>query len=375
MNFIDNIEIKNFKSIRHQKIEGCKRINVFVGPPNVGKSNILEALGIFSISDNTLPFSDFVRMGKPTTLFFNGVIENNIQIILNDFFRAKIKYEKEGIFVSMQEVRYLNNNFENIDPEIENKRILNELDSLDKIIIKGSYFISIENNQISNLRGDSQMRIYDNLDNDRLNSNVVNRVPVFKYEFKKNLRYNSSHPLNLKHPFGENIFEIISTKEELHESVTSILNSYGLNFLYDSEIQEYKILKMDGNKFFTVPYFMTADTLRRLIFYKAAVLSNNKSILLFEEPEANCYEPYIMEITNAIKNDKNENQFFIVTHSQYVIDELMRDEGSRNDTNIYLVGLANNETKVKLLSAKASKEAYQTGLNLFFNYQTLWDEN
>ena len=82
-----------------------------------------------------------------------------------------------------------------------------------------------------------------------------------------------------------------------------------------------------------------------------------------------------MEITNAIKNDENENQFFIVTHSQYVIDELMRDEQSRNDTNIYLVGLEGNETKVKLLSAEASKEAYQTGLNLFFNYQTLWDEN
>ena len=43
MNHIENIEIKNFKSIRHQKIEGCKRINVFVGPPNVGKSNVLEA--------------------------------------------------------------------------------------------------------------------------------------------------------------------------------------------------------------------------------------------------------------------------------------------------------------------------------------------
>ena len=41
MQKIDNIEIKNFKSIRHQKIEGCKRINVFIGYPNVGKSNIL----------------------------------------------------------------------------------------------------------------------------------------------------------------------------------------------------------------------------------------------------------------------------------------------------------------------------------------------
>ena len=46
MNFIDNIEIKNFKSIRHQKIEGCKKVNVFIGYPNVGKSNILEAISL-----------------------------------------------------------------------------------------------------------------------------------------------------------------------------------------------------------------------------------------------------------------------------------------------------------------------------------------
>ena len=53
----------------------------------------------------------------------------------------------------------------------------------------------------------------------------------------------------------------------------------------------------------------------------------------------------------------------------------MRDKESRNDTNIYLVGLEKNATKIKLLSAEASKDAYQAGLNLFFNYETLWDEN
>ncbi len=375
MNFIDNIEIKNFKSIRHQKIEGCKRINVFVGPPNVGKSNILEALGLFTITGNELPFSDFVRMGKPTTLFFNGAIENQIQIILNEFYRAKINYDKEGLLVSMQEIRYTDDDFENVDEEILKSGVLNEADPRDKINIKGGFFIHGSTSKISDLSGYSQLCIYNDLKEDRLTSRDKKNVPILKYEFKKDIKYDSKSAWNLNQPYGENIFEIISTKDELHTSITEILDSYGLNFLYDSELQEYKILKMAGNKFFTVPYFMTADTLRRLIFHKAAVMSNKNSVLLFEEPEANCYEPYIMEITNTIKNDKNNNQFFIITHSQYVIDELMRDEESRNDTNIYLVGLDNNETKIKLLSEEASKYAYQTGLNLFFNYQTLWDEN
>jgi AAA15 family ATPase/GTPase len=372
MSIINDIEIKNFKSIRHQKIEGCKRINVFVGPPNVGKSNILEGLGLFSIDFDSKNFSDFVRMGKSTTLFFNGSIENSAQLILNKYYRANAKYKKGQIHISLEEDRS-NEGFENLDKWISEGNI-SITDIKEKLIGNASFNVNEDVNQIENYNGCPSLNVYDKLKKNDLQIGPT-KSDILKYEYKKNIQYDSRDASYLRQPYGENIFEIISTKDDLHKSITDILDSYGLNFLYDSELQEYKILKMVGSKFFTVPYFMTADTLRRLIFHKAAVMSNKKSVLLFEEPEANCYEPYIMEITNAIKNDKNENQFFIVTHSQYVIDELMRDEESRNDTNIYLVGLENNETKVKLLSAEASKDAYQTGLNLFFNYQSLWDEN
>src|SRR6185436_19575159 len=35
--------------IRHQRIEDCRRVNVFIGYPNTGKSKILEALSLFEI--------------------------------------------------------------------------------------------------------------------------------------------------------------------------------------------------------------------------------------------------------------------------------------------------------------------------------------
>ncbi|RLF84116.1 hypothetical protein DRN48_06315, partial [Thermococci archaeon] len=44
---IKTLTIKNFKSIKSLKLD-CKRVNVFIGKPNVGKSNILEAIGILS---------------------------------------------------------------------------------------------------------------------------------------------------------------------------------------------------------------------------------------------------------------------------------------------------------------------------------------
>ena len=51
--FFENIKIENFKSLRHIELNDCKRINIFIGKPNVGKSNILEALSLFSLTHNS----------------------------------------------------------------------------------------------------------------------------------------------------------------------------------------------------------------------------------------------------------------------------------------------------------------------------------
>ncbi len=47
--FVDHIFIRNFKSIRLISLENCARINLLIGKPNTGKSNILEALSLFSL--------------------------------------------------------------------------------------------------------------------------------------------------------------------------------------------------------------------------------------------------------------------------------------------------------------------------------------
>ena len=44
---INELEIHNFKSIKDLTLP-CKRFNIFIGEPNTGKSNILEALGLVS---------------------------------------------------------------------------------------------------------------------------------------------------------------------------------------------------------------------------------------------------------------------------------------------------------------------------------------
>jgi len=354
MNPIKNIEIKGFKSIRHLKIDGCKRINVFIGYPNTGKSNILEALSLFAINNSQASFSSFVRAEELTTLFFNGNVDDEIEIAINGNNIVR------GILMSSNEVYFVwqlinGETFSNLPNETKVvKDILhfNKVDNRDGITNWDSIFTR-------QIRTDAFMR---GLENDGLLSGVK------KYSFQRNTRYFSGKYDDLAVPNGENIFDIVRTHQDIRADVASLFDFYKLELLYNSTEKKFSILKrLDKDTVFTIPYPLVSDTLQRLVFYKAAVKSNKTSILLFEEPEAHMFPPYIRGFTTDVIFDKT-NQFFINTHSPYVLDAFAED--APGDLAIFLVYYENGETKVKLLSEENMAEIREYGVDLFYNLES-----
>lgn len=322
MKKINTIEITNFKSIKHLEIDGCKKINVFVGLPNAGKSNILEALGLFGYFNNHGSLKDYVRYEFDYELFFKGITLNPITINLDKKLSLNI----------INKERFNQSDF----LPIEETNLKYNIDFLRDELFFHSIKKYIFDNKRSQKRGD----------------------PVLEF------------------PFGENIGQIISMDTVLREEVSSYLKSNGLKMVIKSGTYELVLQKeLNDGTVFELPYNMIADTLQRLIFYKAAIRSNKESILLFEEPEAHCFEPYILEFTNGVKYDENENQFFIVTHSDFIIKEFLRDDESKENTNIYLVNNVDGETQVKLLEKDKNEEVYEYGMNVFFNFESLWETN
>lgn len=355
MDKIQNIEINNFKSIRHTEIKGCRKINLFVGPPNAGKSNILEALGGYSILNKGVLsnsyLKSFIRYNRFTDIFFNGNVKDVCSVSLNNNETGLIYHSPD-----LGKLLLLIHGF--------GKQLLNIKDIVFKRSgeLYGEY--KIESGRI--IRRMEGLVPYDD------------KPVIKKYTFNTQIKLRSSKKFNLLMPFGENISNVFESEPLLRKEFNQLLSQFNMNLQFDwtKNYGDFELRKnlIDGSSV-TISWNLIADTLQRLFFYKAAIYSNEKSILLFEEPEANCYEPYIMEITNAIKNDNKNNQFFVVTHSQYVIDELLRDKESRDDTNIYLVGLEEGETVVKKLNPETIKDVYESGLNVFFNYSGLWSEN
>ena len=75
---------------------------------------------------------------------------------------------------------------------------------------------------------------------------------------------------------------------KLKEELRTIFNDYGLKYVFDTNSQEIKVMKeKKPGEIFLIPFHSIADTLQRMIFYKAAIESNSESALVFEEPEGN----------------------------------------------------------------------------------------
>lgn len=336
---IQNIEISNFKSIKDLKIGGCKKINIFAGKPNAGKSNILEALGMFDLFFNPFErqnFKNFVRYESFSDLFFEGDYSKTSQVKLNTY----------SIFSFYS---------------IANQILKIQLNS------KSSKRASQIEYSINGNQERSSYIISDSIKKPDLN--------IRKYSFKienEIVKFSNS----LISPFGENISTIISTNPEIRNFVNHFLSVNNLKLLIERGSNNLKIFKeYEDGTVFSLPYNMIADTLQRLIFYKAAIMSNQDSVLLFEEPEAHCFEPYILEFTNEVKFNENNNQFFMVTHSDFIIQEFLRDEESRNNLQIYLVNNVDGKTEVKKLDAEKNDDVYEYGMNVFFNFDSLWENN
>jgi AAA15 family ATPase/GTPase len=330
-NFIDHISISNFKSIRNLTLDGMNRINLFIGKPNVGKSNILEAFGVFSLPylkyGANKKLVNFIRADYLNELFFDGNTENQI-VIKNNL----------GEF-------WLSNEFEKI-----------ENDSISSIGTK----LKIQDvNAIVSIEKDLTVSIL---------GNDIDKNPFKYYHFKTNQKPKRNNLSNLLPPFGTNLMDIIENIPTLKKDLIQLFNEYNLNLVFDRASQELKVMKeQKGKEIFLIPYSSTADTLQRVIFYKTAIVSNQNSILIFEEPEAHAFPPYIVHITREIIDAKS-NQFVISTHSPYILDYFL--ENAIDELSIFMVDYKNGETVANRLSKEDMEDIQGYGIDLFTNYET-----
>lgn len=319
---ISEISINGFKSVKSLTLSQCKRINVLIGKPNVGKSNILEALALFDVpyllNSPNRSLGNLLRVENMADIFYNGSYSNPVEITAGN---NTLSIQRSG------------NNGLTVDIECNKEK--------SKYSFSSSLTLSTKKEPLT-------------------------LSDILVYFFPKKFIAESSNLPFLAPPSGANLMETVAALPELKESIASLFGAYGLKMVFDSGSRQIKAMKENGHDMFLIPFSSLADSLQRLIFYKAAIESNHDKVICFEEPEAHTFPPYISNVVNGILESKS-NQFFITTHSPYVISSLLESAG--DDLAVYVVDMEEGSTVAKRLTEEQLQSAYDNGMDMFYNIE------
>ncbi|MFN4256444.1 MAG: AAA family ATPase [Saprospiraceae bacterium] len=328
---IENLHIQNFKSVRDVRLD-CERINLFVGKPNAGKSNILEAISLLGAGYSQGRFMEgFIRYKTLVQLFSNFNFREAIKVVTE----SKTAILHANADTNDFEFALFENNPAPI-PKTGPIRLSLE-----------SFGIFIEPNGIIRTPED-----------DRYLPTLVK-----KYNFAPLGDY-QSNGLFLHPPHGDNFYMIARTHEALREEISQFLKPNGLEFLMDEETQRVSVVQKEGSTLLSFPLALVPDTFQRYIFHLAAILSNQNSALLFEEPETHSYAPYVYQLAQHILQDAGNNQFFITTHNPYFLLPILQET---RDVAVFVTWLEDHQTRVRRLSEAEIREVLDNGVDIFMN--------
>ncbi len=332
---IDSLHIKNFKSIKELKINP-KKINLFIGRPNVGKSNILEAISMLNAKELV-----YINRGLDQRVFRFRSIGN----LFNDRKEAiSIHTNQLDLSLKLNSSNACEFIYEEIsesgivdDPKPQTKRFNFQMDSGGKIKTDNGNFHDLTN---------------------------VNIKPYKFIEKEIKLRNIETFQSELKCPFGKNLMSVIESDNGLTNDLAEILKDYELDLVFIEDDRKFVIQKKQNSRILQLPLELIADTIKRYIFYTVAIKTNSGSTLIFEEPESNSFPPYIVELAENIA--ASDNQFFITTHSPYILETLF-NRCDQKDIAIYHIEYKDHETEVNELASEEVKELIELKGDVFYN--------
>ncbi len=381
-NAITTLRIRNFKSIKDVTLKP-RRVNLIIGEPNVGKSNVLEAmslLGGIGHEHQGRFLEGVLRYQVLADLFYQTTLSNTIRIDTD----SDIAFIGKDLFSNS--IRYLalpQAYFEDLNNEQEYQRLKQTpFGDADAAFIRffEEFVLNSETERkqfapynFLELKEDGINIPYDPIFHFSSPTFSASAVRFYRYSAPIIYSRSLSAPYLLP-PKGSNLLALIRSHQTLSETISRLLSHTQQRLVIREKDLQLEVGQELNGVLYTYPFSSIADTLQRLIFYLAAIESNDDAVLLFEEPEAHSYPVYVAQLGRRIAESRN-NQFFVATHSPYLITEILEtmlpDEAQAQEVAIFVAYYEDYQTKLRQLTDAEVRGIRADGLDVFYNMDRL----
>jgi ABC-type branched-subunit amino acid transport system ATPase component len=164
----------------------------------------------------------------------------------------------------------------------------------------------------------------------------------------------------------------IQAKSPQHAQSLGISTVYQeINLCTNLTVAENILLGREPHKMGRIDWAKTnelaSETLQRLLFYRAAMDSNQDATILLEEPEAHLFPHYAKYFSERIARF-DENQYFISTHNPFFLNALVEKTPTKELT-VFAVGYDKGQTRIVPFETHELPMILDLDADIFFNLE------
>lgn len=303
---LTNFRVRNFKTFRDLELKNLKKVNIFVGKPNTGKTSILEALSLFLAKNPQMLISlldERSMVGDDTcfeSLFFDYKSDNVIVLESDsETLRVSPNFQNQSLVISERATSigtlnsfYLANNLK-FSYDSKNEKPFSSSISFNRVEMnKTAYSVSISKNESKKLM---------------LSLNRIEFIAGLK-----NREYFNKFVDNLSAVLADN-----KKTKELQQKVKKFaLEIKDLKF-----VGRNKILVQQKHLQHAIDFRLLGQGFQSYIFILIAILSNKKYIMIDEIENGLHFESIDLLLESILQSPK-DTQFFITTHNKEILQRL-----------------------------------------------------
>ncbi len=318
------VSIPNFKSLRGLEFSP-RRVNVFIGDANTGKSNILEALAVFSegVYEDDQTFKEVLRFKTVSDLFYDRDLSQPARVVA------------DGVDWSLKR-----------EPPQFTATYMGP---------PGKDGVKLTVTPAGQIQGANR---------------PVPRTRFYRFQTLAN--FTDMRLGGLRAPYGTNLAVLLETNKQLRNLVEAMFQQRGFRLVINSDTYELMMAKEQEGRLFLFSYPTISETLRRMVFFMAILDTNENAILLLDEPETNTYPLDTAYVAERIALDES-NQYFLSTHNPYILGSVV-GKTPVQDLAVFVTTMEGYRTCIKRVPDDKLPLLLDYGQDAFLNLSKLVEE-